>query len=274
MKAQEGLYLSGAYAWHPLKSGPYTSQFDFPQGGSQGPYSLQLRISSVGWATPDDVEVFLDGTPTRLMGRYTIDRSFFGLERDRTLAPGRHRLEFREKISDGDNVLAFAEVFALPADYDRESQSVQAFATFTRPGSRTGYRPTHESCLMRDMRTPDFCVVDQENMWRQFYRKIKLVDSLEIQTIHPRAESQKLSARLMTPALSHLQIRWSVLNSSGQSTALSAWNDQNTIELSAQELPPEASILVAVVQHRSPEIREFQVIQRVEQPIGGAFRNR
>ena len=37
------------------------------------------------------------------------------------------------------------------------------------------YRPTHDSCLMKDMRKQNFCVVDQENMWLKFLARVTLI---------------------------------------------------------------------------------------------------
>ena len=58
------------------------------------------------------------------------------------------------------------------------------FATFDEFGSKVGYRPTHESCLMRDMLSQQFCSVDRENMWHQFLNHISLIDG-----VRPRAMS-------------------------------------------------------------------------------------
>lgn len=191
-------YLAGDYVWKPLDSGSYKSKFNFPQPSDAGPYSLTIQLSTVGWEAPDAVEVTLDGQPLPYEGVYTRDRSFFKVVMDRTVVPGPHLLEVAQRRPGVGRVLAFANVYAMPATYDAQPDRIQAFLTFDERGRERGYRPTHESCLMRNMRLAKFCAVDIENMWLKFLKKVKLLDAVQISSDavivqHPKLQGLTLS---------------------------------------------------------------------------------
>ena len=119
-----------------------------------GDYTFEMIVSSVGWQTPNEVEIRIDGNKMELEGVYTSDRSFFTLKSTmNTLAPGKHKIEVSENVHNGDNVLAFAELYAHGPGYDFSDATIAAFPTFDTNGSMAGYRPTHNTCLMRNMPT-------------------------------------------------------------------------------------------------------------------------
>ncbi len=192
--------LVGSYPWKNLKSGPIAIPFEVP---GPNPTRIVADVSSVGWATPEDVSVLLDGQEQPVQGVYTEDRSFFRLGPDLTVDPGRHTLEIRERKADGDNVLASVRVNAFEPGYEFSPGVVGAFPSFAAGGRQAGYRPTHESCLMRDMRSMDFCPVDQENMWHRFLDRVSLIDDLKAQ-----GTGAERRVRLETPSLQGLDIRW------------------------------------------------------------------
>lgn len=196
LEVYESKFLSGNYLWKNLKDGSFRATFNFP--GEQ--YTYDIDISSVGWKTPQDVEVLLDGVPKELEGVWSEDRSFFKFAKQETLSAGQHTIEIREKIKDGDNVLAFANIYAHPANLNKEKHFVGAFNTFYGPGQPSGFRPTYDSCLMRDMRSVDFCSVDQENMWRKFLGTVNLVDSYGVDYTNGK------HLNLITPPLEYLAV--------------------------------------------------------------------
>lgn len=201
--------LAGSYPWKNLKDGPITVRFDVPRLADNAPVRLGVDISSVGWQTPDDVAILIDGQEQPAQGVYTDDRSFFRLAPDLSLPAGRHTLEIREKKADGDNVLASVRISGFEPDYDFTPDLVGAFPSFAAGGRQAGYRPTHESCLMRDMRSMDFCSVDRENMWHRFLERVSLVDDLKV------ADGK---VQLQTPALQGLAIQWFQVGADGRET--------------------------------------------------------
>jgi hypothetical protein len=213
LEVYESKFLSGNYLWKNLKSGSFKTTFNFP--GQD--YVYDIDISSVGWETPQDVEVRLDGEVKELAGVWTADRSFFKFKNQETLSAGQHTIEIKEVIKDGDNVLAFADIYAHPANMNKDHQFIGAYNTFYGPGQGSGYRPTYDTCLMRDMRSVDFCSVDKENMWRRFLSVVKLVDSYQIEIM-----SGMDHLHLITPALTNLKINvlknengsWKLIHSS------------------------------------------------------------
>jgi hypothetical protein len=193
-------FLDGQYVWQNLRGRPYRTTFDFPAPTTRGAYRFRVKISTVGWATPQDVEARIDGQIVELLGNFTVDRGFLTLAPSFTLAPGRHTLEFTEKVNDGDNVLAFAQLFALPAEYDETVDKTTAYAVFDFRGRKRGYRPTHNGCLMRNMEITEFCAPDKENMWTRFLARVSLIDGVDVQGRDVRVE---------TPALGEkLEVKW------------------------------------------------------------------
>jgi hypothetical protein len=242
----ESLFLSDNYVWHDLNIQPYSTNFDFPSPGTKGPYQFEILISSVGWKSPEDVSILLDGQLGQLEGHYTADRSFFTFHINETLSPGNHRLELSANNHDSEHVLAFAEIYAHPADMDWTPDNVQAFATYDYSGQKAGYRPTQKSCLMRDMTTPHFCAVDLENMWIRFLSRIHLIDSLEITT-----KSTGTEVYLKTPQLNDLEISWYTVSDDGVEVEIPELHGKTN-----WEIPTGLKGKIrARVQFNSPEVR-------------------
>lgn len=188
--------VSGDYVWKNLSEGKYASSFQMPEN-KQNKFIFDGIISFVGWATTEDVSVRINGQPISMSGDHTIDRGFLKIPRIFDLDPGSHQIEIEERVKDGDNVLAFATLFAYPPGYDF-SGATGSFATFDVNGE-VSYRPTHDACLMRDITKDYFCSVDQENMWHKFLARISLVD---------KVTQTGSSAKLSTLALDGLSIGW------------------------------------------------------------------
>lgn len=205
----ESVFLSGNYLWQNLSSGPVQADFVFPNADPvHGAYGLNAQISGVGWGTANDVTLLIDGTAVPLIGISTDDRSFFVIALNRSLAPGKHKMEIRENIQDGNNVLAFALLYAYPGNYDFTDDAVGTYSTYEAPG-KTQYRPTHDGCLMRDMLKDYFCAVDQENMWIKFLDQVRLIDG-----VHTDAATGK--SVLDAQKLSGLSVRWLKREATGE----------------------------------------------------------
>lgn len=207
-KAHEAQSLATGYPWENLAKGPITLDFKVPPGDDKGPKQIGIDVSSVGWEGEQDVEILIDGKPQKYEGVFTEDRSFFRLKEAQSLPAGPHKLTIREKNPDGNNVVAAIRINAYPADYDFSADKVAGFPTFNAQGRHVGYRPTHESCLMRDMRSTKFCSVDQENMWHKFLNRVDLIDSIEVKPIKGRDGEAENIISVETPQLEGLDVRW------------------------------------------------------------------
>ncbi len=193
-KLYKAEFLGGDYIWQPLKNRSYKKTYRFPKDKKD----LLLKISSVGWSSNKDVKVKINGREVEYKGLFTKDRSFFNYL-ERNIKSEEISIEIIDSDGDGDDVLAFINVYAFPENYNYSPDLVQGFANYNQSGNFVGYRPTHNSCLMRNMRTKDFCAVDIENMWHEFFKRIKLIDSLEIK------DSGKVT--IHTPDL-NLLVKW------------------------------------------------------------------
>jgi hypothetical protein len=170
--------LMGSYVWQDLKT-PFENSFVLPKTiQSQGPFTYEVQMSSVFWNSSNDVNLTIDGKSYQYNGKFLNDRSFFDVY-DLNLSEGQHNIRIENK-ADQDNILAFAYVYAYPSTYDKTPHKVMAYANYNEQEQFVGYRPTHNSCLMRNMTVPYFCAVDQENMWHQFFDRINLIDELNI----------------------------------------------------------------------------------------------
>ncbi|MEE6251077.1 MAG: M64 family metallopeptidase [Bdellovibrionota bacterium] len=175
-KIFESKFLSGAYLWKNLNEGDIHVDIDFP-----GPsYIFDAKISSVGWDSPNDVRVELNGGPFPIKGVWTEDRSFFKPVNYYALNKGKNRFSFKENIHDGNNVFAFAMIYAHPRDIITSKHHVGGYSVFDNYQRKRGYRPTFDTCLMRDMRSNQFCSVDQENMWKRFLSKVSILDEYKV----------------------------------------------------------------------------------------------
>lgn len=195
IKPEKASSLLASYPWKNLKDKPLNYTFNVPTGQTL----VALDVSSVGWQSPQDVEVLLDGQPVPLQGVFTEDRSFFRSPEPFATTPGKHTLTIRETTKDGNNVVGSVKVLAFDPDYDFTDHKVGAFPTFDDHNQLVGYRPTHDSCLMRDMRHEEFCPIDKENMWHKFLQRVTLIDSLQ---------ASAETVQLQTPKLEGLDIRW------------------------------------------------------------------
>jgi hypothetical protein len=204
-KPQEMRIISGDYVWQNLENRSYKKEFIVPESENGMPFFIDGRISFVGWASKSDVEIRVNGKTIEPQGNYSLDRGFLELSKTNDLPPGNHVLEIEEKIHDKDNVLAFATLFAYPPTYDFSSQ-IGAYATFDANGKKS-YRPTHESCLMRNMLAENFCSVDQENMWLKFFKRVQLIDKI---TVKPEVRLITLE----TPKLNGIKTKWFAITKS------------------------------------------------------------
>lgn len=239
----EAKLMSGDYVWKNLGQGAYRANFTIPALIEK----MLFILSSVGWETANDVEVKLNDQKLNYEGVFHDDRSFFNVEPQAVVPGQRYQLSIEEKVADGNNVLGFALAYGLPATYDMTPNVVGAFASYDTNG-RKSYRPTHGSCLMRNMEVDNFCVVDQENMWVKFLNRVRLIDTVK-KTINPTNNLPEVV--LQTQNLPGLSVRWFAVNGSQENEIISA-RDQHRLA------PVQGVQKVRVrVEYRTPEVRKY-----------------
>jgi hypothetical protein len=227
-------FLSGNYIWQNLKGKPYKTSFK-----AQANETLGLELSTVGWSSPDDVYVYVNGKKIDLGTNFHNDRNFYVLDNLET-QPGNNTLEVKENIADGDNVLATAFLYAYPQGFNFDKSAIASFATYGDFGGKT-YRPTHDGCLMRNMKLTHFCAVDQENMWHKFLARVSLIDSVT-------KDNDKV--QVDTPKLSGLTITWFDANG----VEFKALKNQNSV--SRAQFGGAKTIKVSV-ELQTPEVRKY-----------------
>ena len=161
-----------SWPWYKLDKGPST--VNFQSDGKQA--KTWVRLSASGIETPDTLSIQLDGKDLAFQSPNRLDRAFINIELP-GLTPGKHSLVFAEHVNDHNNWLSNLTVHEYAADFHGDPNFIGAYPVFSEDLSVEGYRPTNESCLMRDMEHPFFCPVCQENNWINFFGKIKLIDT-------------------------------------------------------------------------------------------------
>lgn len=210
--------LVGAYPWQNLKDGPQKFEFDVPPRTDGQKPCIRIDGSFVGWETDHDVQMQIDGQQVALTADQTDDRGFFTVGTCNDIPSGHHQLVVSENVHDGDNVLANLRVTEYEPGYDFSRDKVEAYPTFDDGNNFVGYRPTHESCLMRDMTSTEFCAIDKENMWHNFLQRLSLIDGVDVSTASRDGSTGQRSVQLRTPALDGLDIRWFKANADGSQT--------------------------------------------------------
>ncbi|MBC75092.1 MAG: hypothetical protein CME64_03680 [Halobacteriovoraceae bacterium] len=234
-------FLTGAYVWKDLTGADFVDSFKFP---NMPGYTFSMKLSSVGWTNDQEVKVMLDGKELELDGVFTKDRSFFNTVRT-SLSSGEHEIRVQDHSHDGDNVLAYANAYAFPKDYNFTHGVVGAFNVFDAYADERGFRPTHNQCLMRNMRSKVFCPVDQENIWLRFFKVVDLIDEVKVEE----------KVRVETVDLDNLDIRWFKRGFWGSEEELEELRGKREVSL------PEGKYLVEV-EFKTKEIRKQKVIDK------------
>ncbi len=189
-----------AWPWYNLSQGTYA--VNWTSDGTAARYAV--RYSASGLPTDDALSITLDGQPIPFHSRGDQDRMFNDVEVDQGLPAGRHELKFTETAHDGDNWVSSLTVHEFGAAYHYDNDYIGAYPVMNANGSVAAYRPTHESCLMRDMKSHSFCKICQENLWLKFFAKVKLIDDLTV-----TRDGGNVTAHLATQNLgAQLQVKW------------------------------------------------------------------
>lgn len=239
VEVHKAKFLTGAYVWKDLTNSDFVDSFFFPNAPG---HTFSMKLSSVGWTNSEEVRVLLDGKELELDGVFTKDRSFFNTVRTE-LGSGQHEIRVHDHSQDGDNVLAYANAYAFPKNYNFKPNVVGAFNVFDAYSEERGFRPTHNQCLMRNMRSKVFCPVDQENIWLRFFKVVNLIDNVKV--------GEKV--RIETVELPGLEIRWFKRGFWGNEEELTELRGKREVKLAKGKY-------LAQVEFKTKEIRKQKVI--------------
>ncbi len=225
--------LAVDWPWERIDDEPFVQPFT-----SQGNrVSTHLRMSLSGLEGPGAFQVLIDGSPLEAFTLPTNDRSFVDFLIPQGLAAGNHTLTVEALRPDGDEYLSSFAMFEYGFDPEEDPEAVGAFPVFGQDRRVAGYRPTNEACLMRNMRHPWFCVVCQENNWRELLKPLRLYDDHQITveeggdgvivSVSPLPLGQFRTTGVPRAENEHLELRW-FLNG----RPLSEGDDQVSVRLS------------------------------------------
>jgi len=199
------------WVWQNLEGAPFTAGF-----ASDGRFSSAIiDFSASGVPNDSDLIPTIDGKPLPFHGTGNMDRFFQIVKLNQGFSAGVHRLRFEAGPNVKSAAMSSLTVHEFGKDYHFEEDFVGAFPVFNQSLSDEGYRPTHGTCLMREMPSRRFCSVCQENNWLKFFAKVALIDDVrvEIEESHAsvKAEIIKLGQLRVGGALNEreeLEIRW------------------------------------------------------------------
>ncbi|KAI8615264.1 IgA peptidase M64-domain-containing protein [Chytriomyces sp. MP71] len=181
LKEQRNTIRVQDYSWYDLAKGPYQLEFS-----SDGTYNRwYIRITASGVEQDGSLEVYLDGKRMSWQSHGNLDRGFHDwTSHDVGFTNGTHKLEFRQGFPPTNTTSPIRQLcsvtvheYAAEPEYHFDPDYVGAFPTYSLSGKKS-YRPTHESCLMRNMTSPVFCPVCKEGLFLSLLDRISLIDSI------------------------------------------------------------------------------------------------
>ncbi len=189
----EALFID--WPWQRLAKAPFVAKFT---SSGKGASSL-LSFSASGAPTDRDLLVTIDGKAMPFRGPGHVDRVFHELQWNQAFPAGNHELRFAEGSKGSDTVLSSLTFHEFGRDYHFDDKYIGAYPMFTKSGRVAGFRPTHNTCLMRQMTSTHFCPICKENNWLQFFSRIRVIDDVKTERVAGR-----LKVRVLTPALGQL----------------------------------------------------------------------
>jgi hypothetical protein len=269
-KAADIQALALGWPWQDITAAPYLLRFK--SSGTRPFASIRLSLSGLGGAGA--YTIALDGKTLAVPGLPNNDRNFVDFDFAEPLAAGEHELKVTAAKPTGQAFLSSMTVHEYGFDPEQSPEHIGAFPVFD-PGLKVaGYRPTNEACLMRNMLLPSFCLVCQENNWRQLLGPLQLADSYAVKQA-PNGDSIVTLALLGlgkyrtkgNPRLPGEAVRivWKLGGKELPGTA-----DQNEITVAAAE---RSKKLVAEIHFLSQEIRNEDknfAQQKLEINLAGA----
>ncbi len=256
MRAEPMVARYIGWPWHKLDKGPFSINMQ-----SDGLFARTwIRLSASGIETDDTLSIKLNDQPVSFVSPNRTDRSFINIELP-GLIRGAQKLAFSENISDHNNWISSLTVHEYAHDFHDEPGFVGAFPNFDQYLDVAGYRPTNESCLMRDMTHEFFCPICQENNWSQFFDRIDIIDSSKASRAGSRVSAQVQTLGLgqfrsggTGAAGEKIDIRWFT-----RGQELTQFKDQQSIAFDAAN---DVTSLEVEVTFRTPEIRTESVSAR------------
>ncbi|MDB2447413.1 M64 family metallopeptidase [bacterium] len=192
VKAEPSKLLLVDWPWHNLSKG----KLSLPFRGTGDSVSASLKISASGLDTDGSLDIKIDGESLEFSGPGTKDRMFHEYDFSTAFSKGRHEISFESVVKDGDNWVSSVAIQEYGPGYHFDRSFIGAYPMYNAGGKVDGYRPNHQTCLMRDMNSKVFGVVCQENNWMEFFDIVELIDSLKFER----------SAGKVTVSLSTLKI--------------------------------------------------------------------
>eukprot|EP00736_Rhodelphis_marinus_P002814 Rmarinus@m.20450 len=181
-KSEESQIRVQDYAWYDLAKGPY--KIDFESDGKYNKWFMRFTASGVEY--DDTFQVSLDGEVLEWHSHGNLDRGFHEYLVLEGLSAGPHQLVFEQlKPPTSEMIRQLCSITLIEykdePDFHFGDEFTGAYRTWNVYNKMIGYRPNNERCLMRNMTSTAFCDVCVENMWLQFFARMRVIDDVEVE---------------------------------------------------------------------------------------------
>lgn len=176
LEAEKAIAHYIGWPWKNLADGPFSVSFNSTGLWATG----ESQFSVSGIETDRDLEITFDGKQVPFASPGHSDRVFQTQTWEKGFSAGPHELKFAQGVNDGNNVFSSLTLHEYGPGYHLELGYIGAFPLFTSALQERGYRPTHGTCLMRNMDSQVFCPVCQENNWLQLLRRVSVIDEVKV----------------------------------------------------------------------------------------------
>jgi len=168
------------YPWYLLENG--AKSYTFTSNGNYDRWFL--RFTASGCAEAGSLGVLLDGVALEWTATGSADRQFYTYAGSSGFSAGTHLLTFRQQTAPTGSIkrqlcsLTLHEYLDEP--YFHWDEFYSAYKVWRQGNTMTGYRPTNEFCLMRNMSSPHFCNLCRETTWLQFFATVSAIDNVTV----------------------------------------------------------------------------------------------
>ena len=195
---QPSRMLLNKHPWSAFRSGADSFSWRDTFVSSGKPKFLRLELSAFGISGTGKIKVSIDGN---LLGELTLpkdnDRHFFDFQTDKDVQFLHSKIEKEHSVVISlDSIVPGAIGKAYPRaapptlchiviweffdTYESEEGFVGAFPVYKEAGGKiVGYRPTDNTCLMREMQSKTLCPVCREAIWKNLFSRTRMIQSIQ-----------------------------------------------------------------------------------------------
>ena len=190
LRAEPAVARKIDWPWKPVAD---NLRYTFKSDGKFPKCSIRLGLAG---NKDGAVQMHLNGVPLDIRQPDHDDRYFQDVM-CQAVAQGQNTLVLKTENPKHKALLTNLSIHEYGEDFRSEEGFVGAFPLFGKNNRVLGYRPTAETCLMRNMRSDVFCSVCQENNWLNFFKRVSLIDEVKVSSNDDRVRVQLKTPQIL-----------------------------------------------------------------------------